>query len=509
MYTRSKTTSSQWIPLVLASLCSLPLAAMADIRLGGSSFAANGEPASGVRPKRGYQYTGSCPVDLKFDWGVVSTDPTDVVYSFSRNDGGQSKPAQSSVPGGDQSFSIVDGWSLGANSDQFADYRGWVQLNIQTPNPLAYRIPFTLHCVAAADTTDQTSSADAAPASDALVASDSDGVQASDPPPPLPDYEQPPCPQDGELWTPGYWGYGSGGGYFWVPGTWVAPPQLGLLWTPGYWGFVGGVYAWRGGYWGNHVGFYGGVNYGFGYGGHGFLGGRWEGGRFRYNTAITRVDTTIIHNTYRETVVNNTTINNVTVNRTSFNGGPRGIVAKPTAVDKLALTDAHYNSNAQQMAHFNLASKNPTFYAKANGGHPSITATSHPAAFNSAGVMHGSAATAGTQVKSVGKPMIDRIPPPAPHNELASTSGRGTSSTEATKVAPARSTMVHPANPTPPRVASHIAAALPANSTPSHVSSSPPRVSPAVHTASLPPRPTPPPHPAAPAQPQKKEPPHK
>ena len=49
----------------------------------------------------------------------------------------------------------------------------------------------------------------------------------------------------------------------------------GVLWTPGYWGFVGGVYAFHAGYWGPHVGFYGGVNYGFGYGGVGFAGGRW------------------------------------------------------------------------------------------------------------------------------------------------------------------------------------------------------------------------------------------
>jgi hypothetical protein len=300
---------------------------------------------------------------------------------------------------------------------------------------------------------------------------------------------------------------------------------VGLLWTPGYWGFAGGVYAWRAGYWGNHVGFYGGVNYGFGYGGHGFFGGRWDGGRFRYNTAITHVNTTIIHNTYRETVVNNTTINNVTVNRTSFNGGPRGIAANPTAEDKRALTDTHYNSSANQMAHFTAASKNPTLYAKANGGHPSVIATSRPATFNSQAAIHGSAAIGGAVVKSVGKPMIDHLPPPAPHSEVASASGRGASSTEAvTKaVAPRNNTMARSTNPPPPRPVSHVATALPTNSTPPHIASSPPRVTPTVHTASLPQHPAapahpvaPPPHPAAqpsrpaaPAQPQKKEPPRK
>ena len=99
-------------------------------------------------------------------------------------------------------------------------------------------------------------------------------------PPALPVYTQPPCPQDGFLWTPGYWAYGPNG-YYWVPGVWVAPPRAGLLWTPGYWGFVGGLYGWHAGYWGEHVGFYGGINYGCGYGGVGFVGGRWDGGHFR------------------------------------------------------------------------------------------------------------------------------------------------------------------------------------------------------------------------------------
>src|ERR1700720_334077 len=100
------------------------------------------------------------------------------------------------------------------------------------------------------------------------------GVSITVAPPALPVYEQPPVPAPGYLWTPGYWAYGPEG-YFWVPGVWVQPPQVGVLWTPGYWGWGGGMYRWNAGYWGPHVGFYGGVNYGFGYGGVGFVGGRW------------------------------------------------------------------------------------------------------------------------------------------------------------------------------------------------------------------------------------------
>src|SRR5271170_3385412 len=96
-------------------------------------------------------------------------------------------------------------------------------------------------------------------------------------PPELPVYVQPAIPSYGYIWAPGYWAYGPEG-YFWVPGTWVRPPSVGVLWTPGYWGWSDGVYRWNEGYWGPHIGFYGGVNYGFGYGGVGFEGGEWRNG---------------------------------------------------------------------------------------------------------------------------------------------------------------------------------------------------------------------------------------
>src|ERR1700721_4386372 len=124
------------------------------------------------------------------------------------------------------------------------------------------------------------------------------GISVHVGPPALPVYAQPVCPTEGYIWTPGYWAYNAEGGYYWVPGVWVAPPRVGLLWTPGYWGFAGGLYGWHAGYWGPHVGFYGGVNYGFGYGGLGFVGGRWQGGRFMYNTAVVNGKRTRIHNNY-------------------------------------------------------------------------------------------------------------------------------------------------------------------------------------------------------------------
>jgi hypothetical protein len=43
--------------------------------------------------------------------------------------------------------------------------------------------------------------------------------------PELPVYEQPICPGDGYIWTPGYWAWD--GEYYWVPGTWVMAPKSG------------------------------------------------------------------------------------------------------------------------------------------------------------------------------------------------------------------------------------------------------------------------------------------
>src|SRR6202050_4894465 len=120
-------------------------------------------------------------------------------------------------------------------------------------------------------------------------------------PPALVVYSQPICPGDGYLWTPGYWAYGDDG-YFWVPGTWVEAPEVGFLWTPGYWGCGDGGYFFHEGYWGPQVGFYGGINYGFGYFGHGFEGGRWDNGHFFYNRAVTNVNVTVIHNVYETKV---------------------------------------------------------------------------------------------------------------------------------------------------------------------------------------------------------------
>lgn len=214
------------------------------------------------------------------------------------------------------------------------------------------------------------------------------GLSITVAPPVLPVYEQPVCPGDGYIWTPGYWAYGDSD-YYWVPGTWVLAPQVGFLWTPGYWGWGGGVFLWHAGYWGPHVGFYGGVNYGFGYGGVGFEGGYWNHGVFAYNRSVTNVNVSVIHNTYNKTVV----VNNTTVNRTSFNGGNGGINAQPTAADRAAESEHHIGPTAGQVQQEHVASTNKAQFASVNHGNPGVAGTSKPGAFTGSGVVHAKGAS--------------------------------------------------------------------------------------------------------------------
>jgi hypothetical protein len=140
------------------------------------------------------------------------------------------------------------------------------------------------------------------PADDGTPPSETDAPQVttSEVPPPLPDdEEQPACAEVGGIWVPGYWGW-TATSYHWVRGGWVRPPQVGWLWTPGYWVLEGTVYVFHPGYWGPRVGYYGGINYGYGYYGSGYSGGRWVGSKFLYNTAVSHVNTQVIHDTYRE-----------------------------------------------------------------------------------------------------------------------------------------------------------------------------------------------------------------
>jgi len=187
-------------------------------------------------------------------------------------------------------------------------------------------------------------------------------LQANIAPPPIPDYAQPPCPEDGYMWEPGYWNWDpNANDYYWVPGVWVAPPSPGLLWTPGYWGYDGARYVFHAGYWGPHVGYYGGINYGGGFFGVGFVGGAWAGNHFRYNTAVWNVDRTKVHNVYTDrTVIVNHTIAN---NHISYNG--------PRPEEIQAARDKHVQVTHEQQSHIQSARTDHSQFHAVNHGTPS------------------------------------------------------------------------------------------------------------------------------------------
>jgi hypothetical protein len=187
-------------------------------------------------------------------------------------------------------------------------------------------------------------------------------------PPPLPVYAQPLCPGEGYLWTPGYWAYGVSG-YYWIPGVWVQPPTVGVLWTPGYWGWSGGSYLFHAGYWGPHIGFYGGVNYGFGYTGVGYEGGYWNHGVFAYNRSVNHIGN--FHNVYNRTIV----VNHYT--NVSYNGGHGGIEARPSGREEAAFHEQRFEPTHNQQMHFDAAAHDRNQLASFNGGHPHSLAVSH------------------------------------------------------------------------------------------------------------------------------------
>jgi hypothetical protein len=211
----------------------------------------------------------------------------------------------------------------------------------------------------------------ALPAHSARPAQVDVGISVGIAPPAFPYYEQPFCPGDGYIWTPGYWAW-DGTDYYWVPGTWVLAPFIGGLWTPGYWGWGGSAFMWHVGYWGPEVGFYGGINYGYGYGGFGYEGGRWDGGHFAYNTSVSHVDVNVIHNTYVQHV------SNVNPGRVAYNGGTGGIQRQPTATETAAASERRAGPTADQQQHDQVARSSPAQHFSTNHGTPAVAATAKP-----------------------------------------------------------------------------------------------------------------------------------
>ena len=166
-----------------------------------------------------------------------------------------------------------------------------------------------------------------------------------------------------------------------MPGAWTRPPEAGLLWTPGYWGYSGNRYRYYNGYWGLHIGYYGGIDYGFGYVGTGYQGGYWSGDRFNYNRAANNINTSDVR-VYNRTVTNTVIINNITINnptsRASYNG-PGGVTRRPLPVETAAVREQlvppmiDYNCSSAQSA-----AQNRQQFASVNKGRPTMVAEAKP-----------------------------------------------------------------------------------------------------------------------------------
>ena len=201
-------------------------------------------------------------------------------------------------------------------------------------------------------------------------------------PPPIPVYTQPVCPGPGFMWTPGYWAFDPADGYYWVPGTWVEVPAPGMYWTPGYWGWGGSVLVWHAGYWGPHVGFYGGINYGFGYTGVGFVGGEWRGRDFYYNRSVNNFGREHFDHVYYRNVPNN-----FSEHRVSYNGGEGGVNARPGREEIAAEHDRHLEATPLQRQHQSAARGDRSQFVSVNHGMPGVAATGRPGEFRGSGAV--------------------------------------------------------------------------------------------------------------------------
>lgn len=329
------------------------------------------------------------------------------------------------------------------------------------------------------------------------------GISVTFAPPALPVYVQPACPAPNYMWIPGYWAWDPDYGYYWVPGTWVLAPVAGWLWTPGYWGWYNGVYIWHDGYWGPEVGFYGGINYGFGYNGYGYYGGYWDRGRFHYNRAVNNIRTSDIRDYYRKPVPRSPVSG-----RVSFNGGRGGIALRPTAAQENARHRGSAPLAVQNEQH-QAARRDPGLRASSNRGRPAVAATPRPGVFRGSGVVGADRAGAPYKAPPAVRPAAPAGEPGRPtfrQNEPQREQPRPNAVNPPTERRRSREHPMSPPNPAVPRSEpGRIEAPAPQQrggemrqNAPRHEQPRPPAVMPQMERQRAPERPMPAPHPAAP-----------
>src|SRR5208337_1355888 len=90
------------------------------------------------------------------------------------------------------------------------------------------------------------------------------------------------------------------------------------------------------GYWAPTVGYYGGIDYGFGYTGVGYHGGYWRDHHFYYNRAVNNLG-----NAHIATVFNAPVPAPAAVTRVSYHGGQGGTTLRPTPAELAAAHEHH------------------------------------------------------------------------------------------------------------------------------------------------------------------------
>jgi hypothetical protein len=111
------------------------------------------------------------------------------------------------------------------------------------------------------------------------------------------------------------------------------------------------------------------VNYGFGYGGVGYEGGRWDHGVFAYNRSVNNINVVNVHNVYNKTVI----VNN-NYSRVSYNGGNGGIRAEERAEERAAAREQHFQPTVNQFSHEQNMRADRGQLASVNGGRPNTMA---------------------------------------------------------------------------------------------------------------------------------------
>jgi len=125
------------------------------------------------------------------------------------------------------------------------------------------------------------------------------------------------------------------------------------------------------------VGYYGGIDYGFGYIGIGYFGGYWSGNHFYYNRSVTRVGPSINHVYERPVVYNNMHYGAQPANRVSYNGGHGGINVQPRPTEIAAMRERHEAPMAIQHQARVEASQNHAQSFAANHGRPEEAFAQH------------------------------------------------------------------------------------------------------------------------------------